>query len=184
MKGHSSEPWLCPRPNVPGWRSASHAPITGKTRPHSSNGAPEVAHDAVTSVGRSASGRVSQLKGLFSRSVHFVAVVSAGGASCRSVRVAAATDAMIDNEQAKWSRKPKHTTFGQRGAHGNSKPPPRRAFTFARWVGSVSGRFLFVTTLRLVSTASYLSCTKNSYSTHIEFLSCFSVTLLSGREEF
>ena len=45
--------------------------------------APEVAQDAVTS----ASGRVSQLKGLFSRSVHFVAVVSAGGACCRSVKL-------------------------------------------------------------------------------------------------
>ena len=49
--------------------------------------APAVAHDAVTSVGRSARGRVSQLKGLFSRSVHFVAVVSAGGACCRSVKL-------------------------------------------------------------------------------------------------
>ena len=38
MKGHSSEPWLCPRPNVPGWCRASYAPITGKTRPHSSKG--------------------------------------------------------------------------------------------------------------------------------------------------
>ena len=122
--------------------------------------APEVADDAVTSVGQSARGRVSQLKGQ---------IQSISALCCCRVRwwcllsfrkVVAATDAMIDNEQANWSRKPKHTTFGQPGAHGNSKPPPLRAFTFARWVGSVSGRFLFVTTLRLVITASYLSCPK------------------------